>query len=82
MKTVWNIFGGVIAFLLCLLLVASLVLCPMVSFLTDSVDPANIVKIVVEGGLLDGNKESAASLTIRLSTDPNSCVKPYCASPV
>ena len=77
MKALWNFFGGCIAFLLCVLLVVSLILCPLVSFLTDSVEPANIIKIVVEGGLLNGSDASASGLTVRLSTTPGQPPMPF-----
>lgn len=70
MKVLWNLFGGLIAFVLSILLVASLVLCPLVSFLTYSAEPVNLVRIVANYDFLKDSDESVAGFAVRLILPP------------
>ena len=70
MKILWKIFSAFMALLLSIVLVVSLVVLPVVSFLTENTDPSKLVKAVFESGILnDLGKPSASRLPITLSND-------------
>lgn len=68
MKVLWKIFRVFMALLLSIVLVVSLVVLPVVSFLTENADPSKLVKAAFESGILnDLGKPSANRLLITLS---------------
>ena len=70
MKVLWKIFSAFMALLLSIVLVVSLVLLPIVSFLTENADPSKLVKAAFESGILSElGMPSASRRPILLSND-------------
>ena len=70
MKVFWKILSAFLAVLLSIVLVVSLILLPIVSFLTENADPSKLVKAAFESGLLSElGMPSASRRPILLSND-------------
>lgn len=70
MKVFWKILSAFLAVLLSIVLVVSLILLPIVSFLTENADPSKLVKTAFESGLLSElGMPSASRRPILLSND-------------
>ena len=70
MKVFWKILSAFLAVLLSIVLVISLILLPIVSFLTENADPSKLVKAAFESGLLSElGMPSASRRPILLSND-------------
>ena len=70
MKVLWNLFGGLIALVLSILLVISLVLLPVVSFLTYCTEPVNLISTVARYDFLKDRDESVTEVAVRLILPP------------
>ena len=70
MKVFWKILSAFLAVLLSIVLIVSLILLPVVSFLTENADPSKLVKAAFESGLLSElGMPSASRRPILLSND-------------
>ena len=70
MKVFWKILSAFLAVLLSIVLVVSLILLPIVSFLTENADPSKLVKAAFESGLFSElGMPSASRRPILLSND-------------
>ena len=70
MKVFWKILSAFLAVLLSIVLIVSLILLPVVSFLTENADPSKLVSAVFESGLLSElGMPSASHRPILLSND-------------